>query len=493
MHSIYDKLAAYASSKAYAHKPCLIDQKKTYTYEDASERIRAFAASLQNRAYPAGSPVLIRCTQDSTFILAVLAVQLAGYISVPLEKTAAMNRIRDILEDTGARIYIGPSDPELPDAEFIDIQELDRIPPAPGHAFAPINPDDTAEILFSTGTTGKPKGIVLTHGNNIANAENVIHGVSMKPENRELIPMPLSHSHGLRRVYANLCNGSTAVIINGVTLLKPMFEMMEKHQVTSLDMAPSILSMVLKLSKDKLGEYADQIDYIQLGSAPLVEEDKNRLMELLPRTRLYNFYGSTESGCSCILDFQHDQGRPNCIGRPTVHSSFRFVDENRNEISATPERPGLIATSGPMNMKGYLNAPELTASVTGEGYLYTKDLGYQDEEGYIYCLGRQDDIINSGGIKISPDEIESEARKYPAVKDCACVPVPDKMQGQAPKLYISLAVSRERYDSGDFRKFLKQNLDGNKVPKKIGIIDTIPRTSNGKIQRKKLILMHQKG
>ena len=488
MNSICEALALYASDHFYTGKACLIDYQKKYTYAEAEDRIRAFAASLQDLGYPPHTPVMIRCTQDCAYILSLLAVQLAGYVSVPLEKAASTNRIHEIMTDTGSRLYIGPSDPGLPNVRFIDIQDIDRVSSVPAQrSFTPVQQQDIAEILFSTGTTGKPKGIVITHGNNISNAENVIYGVNMKPDNRELIPMPLSHSHGLRRVYANLYNGSTAVIINGVTLIRQMFDMIEAHQVTSLDLAPSILSIILRLSKNKLHDYADQIDYIQLGSAPLPEGDKNRLMELLPDTRLYNFYGSTESGCSCILDFQHDQDRPNCVGKPTVNASFIFVDENRNEIRATMENPGYIATSGPMNMKEYLNAPDLTASVCENGYIYTKDLGYRDEDGYICCLGRKDDIINCGGIKISPEEIETEALKYPSIKDCACIPVPDKMQGQAPKLFITLAVNAEEYSSSDFRKFLKHNLDGNKVPKKIEITDQIPRTSNGKIQRKKLM------
>lgn len=488
MNSIYETFADHALDKNFKEKLCLIDKNKVYTYPEAHKHVIAFAVGLQDRNLPPGTPVLIRCTQDADYILSVLAVQLAGYIAVPLEKAAGSRRIQDILEETGARLYIGPSDPALPMTEFVNIREIDHRDVVPSErVFAPPDRESAAEILFSTGTTGKPKGIVLTHGSNIANAENVIHGVGMKPDNRELIPMPLSHSHGLRRVYANLFNGSTAVIMNGITLIKQMFDMIEKYHVTSLDLAPSILSMLLKLSKNRLADYAEQLDYIQLGSAPLTEEDKNRLMELLPATRLYNFYGSTESGCSSILDFQRDQGRPNCVGRPTVNSTFLFVDESRKEIHAAPDNPGLIATAGPMNMKEYLNAPKLTAEVSANGYIFTNDLGYQDDEGYIYCLGRKDDVINCGGIKISPDEIETEARRHPFIKDCACVPVPDPMQGQAPKLFITLDVDEKEYDAAAFRAFLKKNLDGNKVPKKYEIIGEIPRTSNGKIQRKKLM------
>ena len=124
---------------------------------------------------------------------------------------------------------------------------------------------DVAEILFSTGTTGKSKGIVLTHTNDTALAENVMFGVRMKTDNVEIVPMPLSHSHGLRRTYANLVNGSSVVFADGVTLLKKVFDLMDTYGVTAMDLSPSMLSIIFKLSKDRLGDYADRLDYIQLG------------------------------------------------------------------------------------------------------------------------------------------------------------------------------------------------------------------------------------
>lgn len=355
-----------------------------------------------------------------------------------------------------------------------------------------------AEILFSTGTTGKSKGIVLTHGNDIALAENVMYGVQMKKGNVELIPMPLSHSHGLRRTYANLVMGNSAVFTDGVTLLKKVFNLMEQYHVTSMDLSPSMLSIIFKLSKDRLGDYAEQIDYIQLGSAPLPEKDKIHLSRILPKTRLYNFYGSTEAGCSCLLDFNSMSGKPGCIGKPAVNARFIVVDENRKEIKSSPDNPGFLASAGPINMKEYFKAPELTAAAMENGFIYTKDLGYIDEEGYVYMLGRKDDVINYGGIKISPEEIESVVIQNPAIRDCACIPVKDALTGQAPKLLIvpedrkNAASTPAIYDEKAFKAFLAANLDASKQPKYIEIVDEIPRTFNGKIKRNVLLEREKK-
>lgn len=485
------------------------DSKKALTYEETWKRIYGLARKLEELGVKAGACVVIECNQSIDYMICEFAIQLLGGIFVPLEKNAADARAAEIASDTESVLYIGKKLPQDAFAEagcterFLAIDEASDFPweSMPDLASIPFPAsEDVAEILFSTGTTGKSKGIVLTHGNDIALAENVMYGVQMKKGNVELIPMPLSHSHGLRRSYGNLVMGNTVVYVDGVTLLKKVFSMMDQYHVTAMDLSPSMLSIIFKLSKDRLGDYADQMDYIQLGSAPLPEEDKLHLSRILPKTRLYNFYGSTEAGCSCLLDFNSMSGRPGCIGKPAVNARFIVVDEDRREIQSSPDNLGFLASSGSINMKEYFKAPELTASAMSGGFVYTKDLGYIDEDGYVYMLGRKDDVINYGGIKISPEEIESIVVQNPIIKDCACIPVKDALTGQAPKLLIVLeddVVPNGKladadpdaavYDAREFKAFLTDALDANKQPKYVEIIDEIPRTFNGKIKRNVLL------
>lgn len=520
----------------------LADGKQAFTYQELWNHIYGLSQKLRELGVTKESCVVVECNQSASYMICEFAIQLLGGVFVPLEKNAAASRVAEITIDTEAVLYIGkelPKEALKEAAHAVSFLPLDNISsyardeaPAPCEMEFP-SPAQTSEILFSTGTTGKSKGIVLTHGNDIALAENVMLGVQMKKGNVELIPMPLSHSHGLRRAYANLVMGNSAVFADGVTLLKKVFTLMEQYRVTSMDLSPSMLSIIFKLSKDRLGDYADQIDYIQLGSAPLSEEDKIHLSRILPKTRLYNFYGSTEAGCSCLLDFNSMSGRPGCIGKPAVNARFIVVDENRNEIKSSPDNPGFLASAGPINMKEYFKAPELTAAAMENGFIYTKDLGYIDEDGYVYMLGRKDDVINYGGIKISPEEIESIVIQNPAIRDCACIPVKDALAGQAPKLLIvpeirekqsgecnAKASGRQRpnetirpewngnqeekrdeeaapaddaskayatYSEKEFKAFLAASLDASKQPKYIEIVDEIPRTFNGKIKRNVLL------
>lgn len=486
MKTILNYIAGYASEPEYGDRFALIDDREELSYAKLWNRIVNYADDLKKRGVKKGDCVLIRCTQNCAYLTSIFAVQYLGAVCVPLEKDAGYARIEEIQAETGAKYCIDHGEGfkdcvmlKQPDQSFDEVAAYKE--------FSFPDVDDVAEILYSTGTTGKSKGIVLTHGNNIALAENITEGVEMGRNNMEVIPMPLSHSHGYRRALANLYYGNTVIIIGGITVVKRLFDMLDKYNVTALDLAPSLLSMIFDRSGDKIGDYSGQLDYVQLGSAPLTEEDKTHLRGLLPNTRLYNFYGSTESGCSCILNFQDDKIRPQCIGKATKNAEFVFVDDDRKPADADRDHPAFIATAGAQNMKEYYKAPELTASVMRDGYIYTNDLGYMDDEGYIYCLGRADDVINYSGIKISPEEIECEAVKYPGIRDAACVPMADKTYGQVPKLYVSLEDNETGFSDTDCLEFLKTRLDRNKIPKLIEIIPEIPRTSNGKLQRKKLI------
>lgn len=469
-------------------KLCMADSKNELTYSDAWQLICGFAAKLKEEGVIRGDCVIIECNQSVEYMICEFAIQLVGAIFVPLEKNVANTRAVEIAGETGAKLHIS----NKPTTAIENIKHLEMKEALTARKDVSVEDAelpqscDVAEILFSTGTTGKSKGIVLTHRNDVALAENVKYGTEMKENNVELIPMPISHSHGLRRTYGNMLNGSSVVYIDGVMFLKNMFALMDKYHVTAMDLSPALLSIIFKLGKDSLGDYADVLDYIQLGSAPLGEEDKLHLCRILPKTRLYNFYGSTEAGCSCILDFNTCSGRSGCIGKPTVNAEFIVVDEKRNVIQSTFDNPGLLASSGDINMMEYYNEPELTAETMQNGYIYTKDLGYIDEDGYVYMLGRKDDVINFGGIKISPEEIESIVMENPMIRDCALIGKKDAIVGQVPKLFIVIDPDHE-YDAKAFKKFLMTEVDANKQPSIIEIIDEIPRTYNGKIIRRELV------
>lgn len=475
----------------------VVDNKGIHTYQDVWEDICICASALRSEGVCDGSRIVMECSQDEMFLAVNLACQLTGGIFVGVERRVAPDRLREIVSQTGCAVQLTRKSTEETPARAMTMKEWEALCAGIREnereeslrkgrlALDSIDPESTAEILFSTGTTGKSKGVMLSGRANIANAQNIIAGTCMKSDSVELMPLPLNHAHGLRTAYAHLLNGSTVLIANGITLPRVLLDMMEKQGATALDLTPSAAEMLLKTSHARLHAYAPQIDYIEVGAAFLPESTKEKLRECFPDSRLYNCYGSSESGRTCYLDFNKDAGRPGSIGRPVPNARFAVMGPDRKPIESSAENTGLLASAGPMNMSGYWGEPELTAGTLQDGYVMTADLSYIDPDGYIYVLGRADDVINYKGIKISPEEIEEAAAGCAMVADCACIPVKDELAGQVPKLFVVPAEGTE-YSEAELFAYLKEHIDDNRMPRMIEVIDAIPRTFNGKVLRREL-------
>ena len=483
MKTLVNILADYAQSQPEALFAADGNDAKV-TYGQAWNDVRRMAGCMaEAHGIGRGDGVVVRCAQSVAYLEVILACNLLNAVFVPVEDKASEERVNDIVSETGAKLYVSivPEAVAVPNVLYEDLTGCERAI----ERFEFPEAADVSEILYTTGTTGKSKGIVITHGANIALAQNVMYGVHMRPHNVEMIPLVMSHSHGLRTFYANLYNGGAVVLTNGVLKVKALFRMLDEYGVNSMDLSPSAAQFLIKLAKDAFWEKARRFDYIEIGTAALPEDLKAQLVENLPGVHLYNFYGSTESGRSCVLDFSVAPDKKKCIGKPSRNSEIVFTDENRKPKVATPEDPGLLASRGPMNMNGYLGNEELTRSILIDGFVCTNDLGYFDEEGYAYVVGRQDDVINFAGIKISPTEIEDVVLQYSGVAEAACVGKEDATAGQIPKLYV-VAKEASGFDMDEFWAYLNARIDRAKLPKGVELIDELPRTYNGKVNRKEL-------
>ena len=495
-------------------KLCVGDKKNQVTYKEFWNMVKKAAVYLQEKGVQKGDMVVIRGAQKVEFLLGVFGVQLAGGAVCPLEKAIKDDRIIEIMNFVDSNIYLAEKTVKNTTVNNISLKEMfkvvqnneavtpnentdnsenvvlnessDSIEAVNSKEFSLPASDDLSEILFTTGTTGKSKGIEVTFGCNVAIAQNVIDSVGMEKDEIELITTPINHSLAIRRSYGAIYNGSSIVLTDGIKFVEDFFKLLDRYKITAITFVPAILEQVLKFAKDRFATYDNQFHYIQLGSAPLSETNKEILTKMFPTTRLYNTYGATESGCTVILEFSKYGHKKKCIGRTTVNTEILFVDDKRNIVEASLEKPGILAFKGKMNMRSYYKEPEITKEVMDEnGVVYTNDLGYLGEDGLVYLLGRQGDVINMGGIKIAPTEIEEVAMKHEMIKDCACIPIKDEITGEAPKLFVTL---NEGYqlDQKELSKYLLSKLESLKVPKTFEVIDEIPRTFNGKIIRKQL-------
>ncbi|MCR5208415.1 MAG: acyl--CoA ligase, partial [Eubacterium sp.] len=442
--SVVEAVLEYA--KTQGDKLCLADDEYSVTYSQYAEKIKKTASYLQSLGFKKYDKAVVEACQTVDYLALELALQLVGAIFVPMEHNCAIEKIDELAERVNAKAVISVNGGSKSENDLTFEALISGVnESAPLESYTLPKGDEVSEILFSTGTTGKEKGIVLTHANDIALAENVMYGVGIRSDNVELIPSPLNHSHGLRRYYANMVMGASVVVLASVLNLMKFFAVIEEYGVTAIDLVPTALTVILKLSKTKLGEYRDTLRYIQFGAAPLMDSDKEKICAMLPNTRLYNFYGSTESGCTIIYDFNVENSKKNCIGKPAHNTEILIVDENRKPIESSADNTGLLATKGSMNMSGYYEDEEETKSVLIDGVVYTNDIAYFDADGDVILLGRQGAVINTGGKKVAPDEIENAAKQIKGVIDCGCIPVDDEMLGQVPKLFVQTR-SKEKFD-----------------------------------------------
>lgn len=483
-------------AKERPDSPAIIAGGTVTSYWELWLKIQGFAQFLKAQmGVKRGDVVVAKASQSLEYAVAYFGTHLAGGIFAPVEQSASGNGLLHILENLTPHLTIVNEKDPVTDFEPWGKRTLvnsevcrvaDQHVPREEWSDFPAG-SDVAVILFTTGTTGVSKGVVHTQRSTLAIAENLITGCEMKKDSLMVILGPLNHAAPSRKMVMSMVNGSTAVLLNGLKNLKVFFDTLEAASVpVGCSASPSALRTILTLTGDKIGEFADKIDFMVFDGSPLPESDKQRISELLPNSRLYNCYGSTESGSVCMYDFNRYPGKINCIGKAGINSELVAVDDKKNIIGSSSEHPGILAISGETNMQGYWKAPELTAQVMQGGRIHTNDIGYIDSEGFIYNLGRQGDVINVGGLKVAPTEVEAVALWYDAVADCICVPVDDRISGKAVKLCVVLKPGTV-LDRRALRSHLMKHLENYKVPKYIEEIDEVPRTFNGKIDRKRLL------
>lgn len=481
MDTILHYIQKYAQTQPDTMAVC--ELRKSVTYKEYWSSIRKTAGVLMGMGIRKGDHVMLRCTQNIDYLTVFSALQYMQALVIPVEKSTSVERVLEIGGRVDSECLI--SDKEADGISSIKIKDIiARAKDADEADLELPGENDRSMLLFTTGTTGSSKGVVMLHRGDVGIAGNVIEGTSMKKGNVEIIPMPLNHSFGIRRYQSDMVNGGTVCLMDGMVFIGTLWKLVEKYGATSMAISPASLGMIFHLSDERIADYADQLDYIQIGSAPLAEADKEKLLRLLPDTRLYNFYGSSEAGCACILEFSGNGNKTGCIGRPTVNSIVRFTDDAGNVVeNGSPEAPALLSWGGSIVMEGYYNDPDLTAETLVGGYVRTKDLAYLDEDGDCILVGRADDVINYGGSKISPAEIENLALGYEYIDDVAFTSISDPITGELP---VILVIQKDGYEEAEFERFLTDRLESYKLPRKYIYVDNIPKTFKGSVLRKEV-------
>lgn len=468
--------------KLFPNKTALIAGETEVTYGELWDRCLKTADVLRTRlTLKNGDRVIIAAAGNIEFVYTYFGVHIAGGICVPIDPDTNQTRFDYIYESTKPVAVLGM-------LHKVDIRPVTFAEVTEGGepvAFLPAQMDDIADVLFTTGTTGAPKGVALSYKNVVAAAENINEFIQNTTEDVELLALPVSHSFGLGRVKCVLTKGGTLVMLGTFASMKKFFGNMEKFHCTGFGMVPASWGYIKKMSGRKIGQFADQLKYVEIGSSFMAKEDKELLMELLPNTRICMHYGSTEASRSAFMEFKACKDDLLTAGHASPNCDIKIFSPEGKELPYGEQ--GEVCVKGEHVTCSYWNeTPERFASDFYGDYFRTGDSGVQDERGYIYLKSRIKEMINVGGKKVAPMEVEDMLNAIPEIKESACVamPDPDGVMGELVKAFI--VCDDENLTDEAILDILRPKLEVYKLPAVIERIGEIPKTSSGKIQRLKL-------
>ncbi len=471
----------FLRSKNTPKKIAIFDGKKEVTYLQLKEAILNAKSYLENSFQLKKSDrIILAADKNVEFIYSYFAIHLIGAIAIPVAADINEERLCFIIENTKTRCLLGLTlQSDL--CTSVSFSEL-RNYVSSNNAFSFPELDNVADLLYTTGTTGAPKGVQLNHNNLKASVRNINSFIGNRTEDVELIALPISHSFGLGRIRCVLAKGGTVVLLGSFVNVKKFYRLIKEHHVTGLAMVPSAWKFLKKMSGDRISDFQNQLRYLEFGSAFLPIEDKQDLMNLLPHTRICMHYGLTEASRSCFIEFHAESDKLHTIGKASPNVQVKIFNEKGDELGVDEE--GEICVKGEHVLQTYWKLKS-NKCFFGD-YFRTGDLGYFDEYDYIVLSGRLKETINVGGKKLNPIEVESYINEIDGVEESVCIGIPDKngVLGEVVKAYVVKSESKLVFK--DIHTVLEERLENYKVPVEYEWIEEVPKTKSGKIQRLKL-------
>lgn len=472
-----------------------IFQGRATNYQQLQERCRDLGGYFHRQGLVQGDVVALLVNNSDSFVTCYFACQAAGLVVLPINTRLAPPEIEYILQHSEARLLVYdqelssvveqliPSVPALQHfvhigeggggfelAEAIklggDIPELTR------------QEDDTAVIFYTSGTTGRPKGVMLTHRNCVSVASMWNEALAMRKDDRVMIVAPLFHCAAahvfmLPTMYA----GGTLVIEPGFHPQEAV-DSLQKNDVSIFFGVPAMYMILLSTPKMESLQ-APHLRKFMYGAAPMPYELIRRIKQLFPHIEVQNLYGQTENspGTSTLGD-EHALSKVGSVGKPLPRSEVRIVDEDGNEVPTG--QVGEITIKGDHVMKGYVKNPEATALAMRNGWLLSGDLGKFDEEGFLYIVDRKKDMLIRGGENIYPIEVEEVLYEMPEVLEAAVVGVPHEIYGEIPKACV-VVKPESLLTEEQVLAFCRERLAKYKVPALVEFVEALPRNASGKV------------
>ena len=499
------------SAALYPDKLAIVDGERSFTYGEFQQRANRLSHALLAAGVSKGDRVCILSPNSHFFLESFYGVSQIGAILVPLNYRLAAADHEYIIGHAGVvallvdHEYIDTIDeirPRLTNvATWVVAQEEgqakpgwtaweswikgcpENSPPDPG-----LKETDLVSINYTSGTTARPKGVMLTHRTCCLNAYNFIVHLRVTHEDVELWTLPMFHCNGWGGVYALTGLGATHVILRAVNA-KSIFELIAAHKVTFACMAPTVLNTILEYPDRANHEIETQPRFVVAGAPPPAAFIKRLESEL--GWEFIQIYGLTETApvltvtsLDCHTE-KDDYERRSRAGIPVLGADLRVCDDAGLSVPQDDQAIGEICARANIVFEGYWEQPEATAAAFRDGWFRTGDLATWDKTGSINIVDRKKDVIISGGENISSPEVEAVLYQHSAVLECAVIGVPDEKWGEVPKALLVLRAGSS-VTSEEMIVFCRENMAHFKCPKSVEFLDALPRTATGKLQKYRL-------
>ncbi len=494
-------------------KVALISSGQRLTYREVEEKSSNLASALVLMGFRKGDRAIICLDNSPEAVISIYGILKAGGVFSILEPRSPWPVISSIIVNSGARLLIIYRRKLLQKEDFKSPSEDLQIIIVDGSQSPPrtfpkalnfsglteklsvdvhlprLLENDLACLIYTSGSTGKPKGIICTHHNMVTAARSIIQYLENTRDDVILDVLPLSFDYGLYQVLMCFMFGGTLVLEPSFAYIQDIVAAIEKEKTTGFPIIPSISAMLLKL-KNFPHKQLGSLRYITNTGAAWPVSHIRRLRELLPGVKLFSMYGLSECKRVSYLPPELIDKHPDSVGIPMPNLEVMIVDRRGKPVPAG--KPGQLLVRGPTVMQGYWRDKKLTKRVFRQGryaedrWLYTGDIFRQDENGLLYFVGRRDRQIKSYGHRINLAEVERVISGLEGIVEVAAVPVPDEIGGAVVGVFAA-ARKGTRMDENSIRHHCQQNLEPYKIPRHIWLMDSLPKTQNGKINYKKLM------
>jgi long-chain acyl-CoA synthetase len=504
------------SARKFPQKTALVCGDQRLSYQEIEAQCNRLTHALRDVGVQRGDRVAVYLENSVEAVISIFAILKTGGVFMLVNPTTKTEKLAYVLNNSRARYLIThgqkratvePCLGQTPHVETVvsvgkemgvisngykrvvswdDLLEQhdQEVLPPPTEAID----IDVAALVYTSGSTGNPKGVVLTHLNIVSAATSITTYLENTPDDVILNVLPLAFDYGLYQVLMGFKVGGTVVLERSFTYPHAVLAKMMQERVTGFPIVPTISAMLLQM--DLTQYHFPYLRYITNTGAALPTHHITKLRELFPQTHVYSMFGLTECKRVSYLPPSQVEIRPTSVGKAMPNVEVYIVDEQGHRLP--PGEVGELVVRGSNVMKGYWELPAETEKMLkpgplpGEQVLYTGDLFRMDAEGYLYWIGRKDDIIKSRGEKVSPREIENVLYSLEGVAMAAVVGVPDNVLGQAIKAVITLKAGAHLTEK-EIVRYCAQHLEEFMVPKLVEFRTSMPRTSSGKIDKKELL------